>query len=609
MDRQTLPCDVLVAGGGIAGVCAAVAAARYGARVVLCQDRSVLGGNASSEIRMHISGADFSGHRGLALECEAREGGIVEEIRLENAARNPQLSFSLMDLILYEKCMAEPNLTLLLDTTVTATETEDDHIRIAYASRESTEDQFLIQAAIYIDCTGDGRLGCEAGAAFARGRESRHVYNESMAPSEADRKVLGSSILFQARDMGRPVPFAKPAWAREFAEEDLAFRPHNNYNYGYWWLEYGGELDTIKRNADIRHELLRIALGVWDHIKNSGLHPDAANYALTWLGFLPGKRESRRFEGLYTFTQQDALESPCFADTIAYGGWPLDVHPPGGIDAKGHQACEQPLPPNLYGVPLRCCVSRNVKNLMFAGRNVSASHIGFSTLRVMATCGVVGQGVGAVAAEAAMSAVLPQTLLEAQPQLQKVQNWLIANDCFLPGVDYTGPNLAAQATITASSQTTDGPAENVRTLCTRSVHGTGGLRQELVKQMGSNRWLSDASDPLPAWIELRWPEPVALSEVRLVFDTALHRPLTLSVDESHKPFREKMLWQPQPETVRDYEIHIAGEAGWTPLVRVAGNYQRLQMHKFETVKTDALRIMVLATNGSAQARICGVVCT
>lgn len=606
MDRHTLDCDILVAGGGIAGVCTAVSAARYGAKVILCQDRSVLGGNGSSEIRMHICGADFSGQRGHLLQCEAREGGLVEEIRLENAVRNPQKSFSMMDLILYEKCRAEKNLTLLLDTAVTDAEVEDGRIRTAYANRETTEERFIIKAKVYVDCTGDGRLGYEAGAEFARGREGRDEYNESMAPAAGDEKVLGASILFQAEDMGRKVPFAAPEWVRKFSEEDLAYRPHGHFNYGYWWLEYGGEIDTIKDNDVIRDELLRIALGVWDHIKNSGNH-DADNYALTWLGFVPGRRESRRFKGLYTFTQNDALESPFFEDTIAFGGWPLDVHPPRGIDAKGHAACEQPLPPNLYGIPLRCCVSRNISNLMFAGRNVSASHIGFSSLRVMATCGAVGQGVGAAAAESAMSGMPLSGLTESAESVGKVQDWLIDNDCFLPGVEFKGEDIAGKAEVRTSSESADGAAVNVLDKCTRSVHGTGGVRSEMVKRAGTNRWISAEDGSLPAWIELSWPEKVELREIRLVFDTGMHRPLTLSVDESHKPFRENMVWAAQPETVRDYVISYSDDEGWKQLAEVKGNYQRLNVHRFETVRTDKVKVTVNATNGAEQARICGII--
>jgi hypothetical protein len=353
IQEHELTCDVLVAGGGPAGVPCAIAAARSGASVILCQDRSVLGGNASSEVRMHIVGADAGGKRGRALETETREGGIIEEIRLETAVRNPQRSASMLDLILYELCRAEPNLTLMLNTRVVDVEVDDDLITHACADRHSTEDRFRICAKVFVDCTGDGQLGVAAGAPYQHGREGAEEYGEDMAVPEADGKTLGSTLLFQARDMGRPMPFKAPPWARTFSEQDLHLRPHGQsgvdrgLEYGYWWAEWGGELNTIKDNEAIRDELLAIILGVWDHIKNGGNH-GAENWALDWFGFLPGKRESRRFVGQYVLRQTDLTESRRFHDAIAYGGWSIDTHPPEGIDAPNLEPCDQPLTPYIF---------------------------------------------------------------------------------------------------------------------------------------------------------------------------------------------------------------------------------------------------------------------
>ena len=302
LQEHELSCDILVAGGGPAGVPCALAAARGGAQVILCQDRPVLGGNASSEVRMHIVGADASGNRGRdnALQTETREGGIIEEVRLETAVHNIQRSSSMLDLILYDLCRAEPNLTLMLNTRVTAAEKQGERITHAVAERQSTEDRFRIAAEVFVDCTGDGQLGLSAGAPFCHGRESRDEFGETLAADEADGKTLGSTLLFQARRFEHPVSFTAPTWARTFTEDDLKLRPHGTagidrgLEYGYWWVEWGGTLDTIKDNESIRDELLAIMLGIWDHIKNGGDH-GADNWVLDWFGFLPGKRESRRF--------------------------------------------------------------------------------------------------------------------------------------------------------------------------------------------------------------------------------------------------------------------------------------------------------------------------
>lgn len=593
LEDHKLECDVLVAGGGAAGVPCALAAARCGARVILCHDRPVLGGNASSEVRMHIVGANGTGsfERGEELVTEAREGGIIEEIRLENCVRNPQRSASMFDLILYEKCRAEPNLTLMLNTAVVGVEKTGDRIDAAIAERQSTEDRFRIGAKIFIDCTGDGRLGVEAGAAFMEGRESREQFGESLALETADAQRLGSTILLQARKHDRPMPFVAPEWVREFSEEELRLRLYANpgeeeptHEYGYWWAEWGGTLDTIKDNEQIRDELLAVTLGIWNHIKN-GPGADrfrADNWALDWIGFLPGKRESRRFIGKHVLTEQDILQSREFEDAIAYGGWSLDLHPPKGVDAAAKEPCVQNPVPHLYDIPLQSCEARDIENLMFAGRNISATHVAFSSTRVMATCAVIGQGVGTAAA----LRVLGET------DLSCIQKRLLKEDAFLIGRGHVC-DLVASARLSASS----GEPEPIRSGQTRSVHGTSGAPVDRTLP-GSHRWMSNE---LPAWIAFEWDEPVSITEIQIVFDTGLHRHLTLS---HHDGYTSRMKWgRPQPETVRDYTIEVEEEGEWREVLQVEGNYQRLRRHGLGTVLCTRLRINVLATNGVDHARV------
>jgi len=637
--EQRLECELLVAGGGMAGVCCALAAARLGTKVVLVQDRPMLGGNASSEIRMHIVGATGL-HAGIPLELEPREGGLIEEIRLATTVRNPQRAPALFDLLLYELCRAEPALTLLLNTTVVAARVEDWRIVEVTAERPSTEDRFTIAAEVFCDCTGDGRLGVEAGAPFMRGREGRDLFGEKLAPATGDAKTLGSTLLFQARRHDRPMPYAAPPWVRKFRAEDFRLRPFGKrgadlgLEFGYWWIEWGGCLDTLKDNERVRDELLAITLGVWNYIKNeSGLA--VANWALEWVGCVPGKRETRRFRGQHVLTEGEVFSSRAFPDAIAYGGWPIDTHPPEGVDAPDEAPCTQHHLPWLYDIPLRCCVAATLRNLFFAGRNISATHLAFASTRVMATCAAIGQGVGTAAALGLRAGVEPAAIAGHAALLHRIQQQLLRDDAYLLGVcNDDGDDLARRATLRASSEQAGGEAAQAISGQTRAVHGpphapavvTGNQWESVLREIetgkpqalytsappdrafpGQHRWMSDPAAGLPAWLELRWPEPVAVREVQLVFDTGQHRLLTLSQADG---YTQRMHWgAPQPETVRDYRLEIADDRGGWSVVHVErGNYQRRRVHRLasSTPATRALRVVVEATQGLDHARLCEV---
>jgi hypothetical protein len=589
MEKHHLSVDFCVVGGGMAGTTAALAAARNGASVVLVQDRSVLGGNASSEIRMHVVGANTS-HPG------AREGGIIEEIRLDDAARNPQRSYPLFDLLLYEKVKAEPNIRLLLDTVCTGAATEVEagstHIRSVRAERNLTEDEFEIEAKYFADCSGDGRLGLEAGAEFRHGREAKTDFGEDLAQDVADHKTLGSTILFCANKHDQPMPFVRPDWVRKVTKEDLHARSVIEYCHGFWWAEWGGQIDTIKDNDDIRHELYRITLGLWDYIKNSGDHPEAANWALDWVGALPGKRESRRFYGPHVLTQQDLLAGKIFPDQVAFGGWPLDIHVPEGIDAVGEKPNIAPKLPHLYSIPLRSLFSRNVSNLFFAGRNMSATHVAFGSTRVMATCSVMGQAIGTAAAHGSEHETAPPCAELAQaPHIESIQRQLLRDDAFLPSLKNEDPgDLARTAAITASSEATGFPASAILDGTSRFLKSSWGEWSD----DGNHAW---HSTELPAWIELRFPQPVEINEVHFVFDTGMERHLTLTASDH---YNQRIQRGPQVETVKDYRV-LAGE---NVVAEVENNWQRKRVHRLDApLTTDVLRLEISATNGTAEARI------
>jgi hypothetical protein len=583
MNEHRLKSDVVVVGGGMAGVCAALVAARNGATVVLVQDRSVLGGNASSEVRMHICGADESGHR-----RGWRESGIIEEIRLDDAVHNPHRAAALFDLLLYDKVTREPRITLLLDTACCGVEMQGrDRIGAALARSDSTETTFRIEAPIFCDCSGDGRLGAEAGAEFRVGREARSEFGESLALDQADRKTLGSSIMFTARKHDRPMPFVAPPWARPFTEEALRLRGHRETEYGYWWLEWGGQLDTITDSRAIRQELLRIVMGVWDHIKNSGKH-DAATWALEWVGMLPGKRESRRFVGEHTLRQQDLEQATPFDDRVTYGGWSIDLHPPDGVDSAGLPACTQIHVKEPYSIPLRSLYSKNVNNLFFAGRNISATHVAFGSTRVMATCAVMGQAVGTAAALAALGRTLPRETVRDPAAMRHLQQTLLRDDQTILGCrNEDEADLARSARVTASTEQAGHAAANV----------INGVARTIGEQ--SNQWRSQAMHG-PEHIDLAWDGPRRIGRVHLTFDTGFARCLTLTHLDAYS---SRMIRGPQPETIRDYEIQVRDGGSWRTVARVSDNIQRRRVHPVEPVQTDGLRIVVTRTNGVPFARL------
>ena len=363
MTLVDLDCDVLIAGGGPAGVCATLAAARNGAKVILVQDRSRLGGNSSSEVKMHIVGANsHTGRPGW------REGGIIEELRLDDAANNPQRCWELWDLLLYDKIISEPNIRLLLDTTVFAAETGNGVVQRVMARCDKTEHLYRIEAGYFADCTGDCRLALEAGATIRRGKETRSEFNEPLALETPSLETQGSSVLFTARDFGRPMPYSPPQWARKIDASKLQFRPISSWEYGFWWIEWGGHMNTIRDNERIRFELLSIVTGVWDYIKNSGKFPSAENWAMDWVGMMPGKRESRRIEGDVILTQHDLMGlNGDFEDAVSIGGWGLDEHPPGGFDDTDQRPFVSTKLGEVYNIPLRALYSKDLANLFMAG--------------------------------------------------------------------------------------------------------------------------------------------------------------------------------------------------------------------------------------------------
>ena len=453
--KVTIEGDLVIAGGGLTGVCCAIAAAREGLKAILIQDRPVLGGNASSEVRLWALGA--TSHMGNNNRW-SREGGIIDEILVENTFRNKEGNPVLFDMVLIDKVLAEKNITLLLNTVIYRAEKKDArNISGVVALNPQNGTEYHVTGKYFADCTGDGTLGYLTGASFRMGAEDRAEYGEDFAP---DRKtygeLLGHSILFYMKDTGRPVTFTAPDFALKDVEKVIPKLQNPNYfNVGqqgckYWWLEYGGRLDTVTDTEEIKFELWKVVYGVWDYIKNSGKFPQAGNLTLEWAGLFPGKRESRRFTGLYTITQQDIIGQRRHYDAVAYGGWAIDLHPSDGVYAPGN-ACNQWHSKGVYQIPYRCYVTPDIDNLFIGGRIISSSHVANGSTRVMCTAALGGEVIGRAAAICEGRGLLPADIA-APENIPSLQERLVRNGNFIPGLGLSVPgNLVKEAGITVSS--------------------------------------------------------------------------------------------------------------------------------------------------------------
>ena len=441
--------DVIVVGAGSAGSPAAIAAARNGVRTALVQDRPVLGGNASVELGVGISGAGSS-------HPNARESGIIEEAgRIMARYDHPRISEAFR--ILAE---AEPNLTVLVNRHVFAVEMAGERTIAAVKAIDTlTGEIHAYRGKQFIDCTGDGWVGYFAGAEYRMGRESREEFGEDLAPPAADRITMSGclmgnlSLSHRAVDTGKPVDYAPPPWAAKLPVDDFGRSPRG-FTGGQWWLEHEGEIDDLEDPERARDELVRIAFGYWDYIKNHWPgRAEARNYALAYVPHGDAKRETRRLVGDYLLKQQDVQNAAMFPDRISYGGWPLDVHHPRGIysGAEGPFDCNPRVP--IYSIPYRCLYSVNIDNLFFAGRNASVTHIALGSVRVQGTLAPLGQAAGTAAAMCIRQGATPRQV--GRDQIVRLQQTLLKQDLYIPGLRNEDPaDLARAAKVTASSTAT-----------------------------------------------------------------------------------------------------------------------------------------------------------
>ena len=363
--------DLVVVGGGISGCCAAVAAAQQGLSVALINDRPVLGGNASKEVRVHTEGTPLY--------------TIVDELNTQSYPNGDAQAILANDTI-NRVVMNTENISLYLNTYINGVRKSGDRITEVVGMNTLTSEKISFAGSLFVDATGDGWVGYYAGARYMMGREPQDEFNESLAPVTADSMTQGSTVLWNTYDSGKPSPFPAVPWAMDVAKD-------YNVASGEWYWEYGMNLNTIYDAEEIRDHLFRAIYGTWHNMK---LKPENAYLKLNWMAYIAGKRESRRLLGQYILTEQDVENHVHFDDGFVEEKRDIDIHSPkkGPYDFLSVVKYKKVEP---YTIPYRCFVSKDISNLFMAGRCLSATHVGLGSPRVMNTCGQMGVVVGSAA--------------------------------------------------------------------------------------------------------------------------------------------------------------------------------------------------------------------
>ena len=566
--------DVVVVGGGLAGCMAAVSSARMGARMALIQNRPVLGGNGSTEILVPPVGV-WPGGRWDARD--PRETGLIEEVRTignQRAVETRYYSGRLLRL-----CAAEPNLTLRLNTHVTGVQTRPDatnSIAVVLALDVKTGERMRFSGCIFVDCTGDGIVGKDAGAICRRGREPRSMHNESLAPEKGDDTTMGNSLKYFSQPTGTKQTFVAPPWATKFAScDDFPERrhpPHLTAEMGWqWMLELGGTRDTYCDKEEIRDDLFKLIYGIWDHVKNGcpKLKDEAANHKLVWVGSVAGVRESWRLIGDCIFTENDMAEQTLFPDRVAYGAWGLDDHYSEGFFHRGLPS-HHPHMGRLHSVPYRSLYSTNIVNLLMAGRDISATHIGMGTTRVQMTCAVMGQAAGTAAGMCIERGTTPREIYRSY--LDKLQQQLLKDGAYIIDLPNHDPaDLARAARVTASSEGIGPkgepmPATNVINGIARVVGNKG------------NAWMPNRNVAPPHWIELAWSKPQSFNVVHVTFFTKRHAPKQFAVEA----------WM---------------DGGWKKLAELGDKPLRRHVLGLDRVTASKLRVVLPEAAGICEIRV------
>ncbi len=422
--------DFVVIGGGMAGTCAAISAARLGVRVALIQNRPVLGGNNSSEVRVHLGAR-------INLEPYPQLGNLVNEIGPSRGGNAQPRDYYEDDKKL-RAVQAEENLALFLNTHANRVEVDQGRITGVVAQNIRTGQKLRFTAPLFADCTGDGTIGFLAGAEYMTGRESRDRFGEPTAPEEADNLTMGVSVQWftQARDT--TVTFPDIDWGIPWNQEKAEAITRGDWNW-----ETGMGKDMTTEFESIRDYGMQVVFSNWSFVKNhSTAQERMANEDLVWVAYIGGKRESRRLVGDYILIEQDLTNQRVYPDGTVPTSWTIDLHYPDpknsdlfpGAEFKSIAKHTKIYP---YPIPFRCLYSKSINNLMMGGRDISVSHVALGTTRLMRTCGMMGEVLGMAASICKREKTTPRGIYEnhfaeleklmqkgiGNPNLPKIQNY------------------------------------------------------------------------------------------------------------------------------------------------------------------------------------------
>ncbi len=462
--EHVLTCDVLVIGSGVSGYCAAIQAGRSGCDVILIEKDEVLGGNSGPNLGVHITGADRYHHygteTGIILQLQEESGWVNAQTQVAQRTVNYNIARRWEAIV--QTALEEAGVRLLKRHYAKAPMMDGSRIAAVVVEDLATFQTKRIDVRhCVVEGSGDGEIAALAGADFRMGREARSEHGERRAPEQADNLKQGTSLGALVRRTDRPVIFVPPPGTPPFeprlwnSRPETAVRHHEGMFsddkdcFFLYATETGGYKDTIRDDGEIYEELLGQLWAEWDHIKNGPHAEEARNWDLVWVSPKAGKRESRRLLGDHILTETDVESGRDFPDGLAYGGYDVDMHEVYGTSAN---IVSYAIPP-MYSIPLRSLYSRNISNLLLAGRLISATHIAHSTTRLMRTGATIGQAVGLTAAYCRRYGCTPREVHAGH--LAELRQELLKLDGAVLHLRNEDPrDLARDARVTASSEET-----------------------------------------------------------------------------------------------------------------------------------------------------------